>query len=117
MMGIYRPETPIQWNWIELSGPDARDFLHRVTTVHVNALQEAEGSSGCLLSAQGKIRAWFTLWNLHENSYAFELDGGAAGAWKQGLLAALDQYTFAEKMTLTDRASQLECRWVLGDPS
>lgn len=104
----------IHWSWVTLCGRDARDFLHRLTTVHVNALEVGQGAPGFFLNAQGKIRAYFTLWRFGDEDYAFELDAGATGAWKQELLAAIDQYTFAEKFTLSD-VTALECRWVFAE--
>lgn len=115
MTQIFRPtasSSSVQWNWFTLIGPDAQDFLHRVTTAHVRALPVGKGSPGCFLNAQGKIRAYFTLWNFDADSYAFEFDAGASGKWKNDLLAAVDQYTFAEKMTLTDATPQLESCWI-----
>jgi folate-binding protein YgfZ len=106
----------VQWSWVTLSGTDAQDFLHRVTTVHVNMLQIGTGSPGCFLTPQGKIRAFFTLWNFAPGDYAFEFEAGASGHWKQELVAAIDQYTFAEKIVLTD-ITALECRWILAELS
>jgi folate-binding protein YgfZ len=103
--------------WVTLSGPDAQDFLHRLTTVHVRDLRVGQGAPGFFLTAQGKIRSYFTLWNFGPSDYAFELDPGQGGKWKTELLAAIDQYTFAEKITVTDVASALECRWILDDPA
>jgi len=107
--------APPNWSWISITGPDARDFLHRLTTVHVNALQPGQGSSGFFLTAQGKIRAYFTLWNYGPQDYAFEFDPGQTGEWKTHLLTAIDQYTFAEKFVLTD-AKELEARWLFPRP-
>lgn len=102
------------WSWVTLTGRDGRDFLHRLTTVNVNALQIGQGSPGFFLNAQGKIRAYFTLWRFGVDDYAFELDAGSTGHWKTELLAAIDQYTFAEKFTIAD-ISQLESRWIFAE--
>jgi folate-binding protein YgfZ len=113
MIFQYRPTSPVQWNWTPLAGPDARDFLHRVTTVNVRDLSPGEGAPGFFLSAQGRVRAWFRLWCYGQDEFAFEYDAGPDGRWKRELLAAIDQYTFAERMQLTDLGDQLECRWLL----
>ena len=105
-----------KWNWVTLSGQDARDFLHRLTTVHVNALEMGQGSPGFFLNPQGKVRAYFTLWHFGVQSFAFELDAGADGRWKKELLSAIDQYTFAEKIQVDD-VTALETRWILAEPS
>src|SRR4051794_10860791 len=106
---ITQESSPVRWNWMTLIGPDAQDFLHRVTTVNAKALSPGEGASGCFLTAQGKIRAYFKLWHFDASSFAFEFDAGATSKWKNDLLAAIDQYTFSEKMTVTDLAGKLDC--------
>lgn len=119
MVSIFNPvqssvSAPFHWSWATLTGPDALDFLHRITTVNTQAMQTGQGAKGCLLNAQGKIRAFFTLWNYGEGEYGFEFDAGNADHWKTGLFTAIDQYTFAEKITLTD-VTGLESRWIFAD--
>ena len=112
MVQIFKPKlqaSPIHPTWITLSGPDAKDFLHRLTTVNLKTLGLGRGAQGCFLNPQGKIRSIFTLWNMGPDQYAFEMDAGRENAWKTSLLAAIDQFTFAEKMTLTDHTSQKDC--------
>lgn len=103
--------------WITLSGPDTQDFLHRLTTADVRHLEIGRGTAGCFLNAQGKTRASFMLWRYGEAEFAFELDAGRDGHWRKELLTAIDQYTFAEKMTLTDvtGGAGLECRWIFSE--
>lgn len=110
-MRIYTPGQDYQWNWISLIGPDARDFLHRLTTIDVKNLKIGQGASGCFLSAQGQIRAYFSLWNYRPDEYAFEFAAGQAGKWKKSLLATIDQFTFAEKIILAP-VPELDCRWL-----
>ena len=93
----------------------AQDFLHRLTTVHVKALPPDSGAPGCFLTAQGKIRVYFTLWNIGPQEYAFEFDAGSSGKWKTELLSVIDQFTFAEKMTLKDQTPELEYRWIFAN--
>ncbi len=95
-------------------GPDAQEFLHRLTTVHVRALQVGQGEAGCFLSAQGKIRAHFLLWRYGDQEFGFEIDSGADQGAKQGLLAIIDQFTFGEKFALKE-VTELECRWLFAD--
>jgi folate-binding protein YgfZ len=107
----YSPSAPHAWHWIRFRGPDAEDFLHRISTVNVRALQPGQGAPGCLLSAQGRIRAYFHLWCLASGEYAFEVPGGKDDHWKKELLTAIDQYTFAEKVQLEE--TTLATRWIL----
>lgn len=106
---IYSPQAVVpgssqefQWSWLVLEGPDAQDFLHRLTTVHVKALTEGKGSPGCFLTPQGKIRSFFYLWRIGPTEYAFEFDPGNAEHWKTQLLTVIDQYTFGEKIQIRD---------------
>jgi folate-binding protein YgfZ len=92
-------------------GPDAKDFLHRLTTVHVKNLKVGQGARGFFLNPQGKIRVYFNLWNFGPDEYAFELDSGASGKWKNDLLSLIDQYHFGEKFNLAD-VSTLESKWI-----
>lgn len=123
MIHLFDPtaQSGTQWSWLTISGRDARDFLHRLTTVHVNALQVGQGAPGFFLSSQGKVRAYFSLWRFGEEDFAFEFDAGSGhGQWKKELLATIDQYTFAEKFALADLSelgsgSPLSSRWLLAD--
>lgn len=108
-------QSPTQWNWISLTGPDSTDFLHRLTTVNVRNLDEGQGAPGCFLSSLGKIRVYFHLWKEDPQSFGFELDGGSSGKWKNDLLAVIDQYTFGEKISITDPAETLGWAWLFLD--
>jgi folate-binding protein YgfZ len=104
--------------WLSLEGPDARDFLHRLTTARAHALNPGEGTPAAFLNATGKIRAVFTLWCLEENHFGLEVPAGAADEFHRELLAAIDQYTFAEKMILTDVPSEkLATAWIFAPPA
>lgn len=118
MTQIYRPESPIQWGWIALKGPDAADFLHRLTTVHVKALQPGEGTPGFFLNAQGKMRAYFYLWMISREEFFFELDAGSSGKWKQELLSIVEQFHFGEKFVVdAGDAGDRVCAWIFADAS
>src|SRR5688500_16468223 len=103
--------NPTAWHWVSLIGPDARDFLHRVTTANAKILATGEGAPGFFLTPQGKVRAAFSLWCYGPDEFAFEFSSGDSGRWKNELFAAIDQFTFAERMTLAD-VTELECRWI-----
>lgn len=72
-------------------GPDARDFLHRLSTVDARGLEPGQGKPGFFLNPQGKIRAYFNLWCYGAEEFAFEFAAGETGRWKQELLALIDQ--------------------------
>jgi tRNA-modifying protein YgfZ len=111
MSQIYHPVDPVHWSWVRFEGPDAQDFLHRLTTVDAKHLALGQGAQGCFLNPQGKVRAYFTLWYLAPEEFAFEFDAGREDHWKLELLAVIDQFTFAEKVSIQP-ATDLKCLWV-----
>ena len=114
MPKIFAEASPIAWNWISLKGPDAQDFLHRLTSVNTRAMDVGTGSRGFFLTPMGKIRADFTLWNLAPQEYAFEFDAGAGDKWKSELLATIDQFTFSEQITILP-VSGFSAVWIFLD--
>jgi folate-binding protein YgfZ len=110
-MRIYSPSAPIQWSWVTLAGPDAKDFLQRLTTVNTRDMEVGQGAPGFFLNAQGKVKAYFHLWNYASGEYAFEFDAGNGMHWKQELIKTVDAFTFAEKQTLID-VTALQSLWI-----
>ena len=88
---LFEPKKYLNWTLQEFSGPDARDFLHRLTTVNLHRLGQGDGSPGFFLTAVGKIRAYFFLGCTGEDAFVFEFDAGRDGAWAGGLAQAIDQ--------------------------
>ncbi|MGK5086544.1 hypothetical protein WDW86_03220 [Bdellovibrionota bacterium FG-2] len=113
MPKYFVPQGPIQWSWVELAGPDARDFLHRMSTSHVKGLQPGQGCTSCFLNAKGHIQAYFWLWCLAPERFAFEFDAGSDSSWKTGLLNFIERHHFSEQMELRDSAP--EPVWILGE--
>lgn len=109
---------PFSWTWVSLEGPDAQDFLQRLTTVAAGGLMQGSGTPGCWLNAQGKFRAFFHLWRYSDEGFAFEFEAGVDRRWNSELLQAIDQYTFAEKMTVTEASARgaLDCAWIFPFP-
>jgi folate-binding protein YgfZ len=101
------------WSRISLKGPDAADFLHRLTTINVKQMKPGDGRPGFFLTPQGKVRAYFWLWLLSPGEFVFELDPGFDGQWKKNLLSFIDQFHFAEKFEVTEDA--LKSRWIFPD--
>lgn len=109
----------ISWASRVLSGPDSRDFLHRITTLDVKHLRPGAASSwGFILTPVGRIRSAFHLTCLGPDSFLFEYDSGRDGLWDQALTEAVDQYTFSERQTLgapQGMGPEMACRWILGE--
>lgn len=100
MLKVFRPKTV----WFKLEGPDARDFLHRLTTVDFRNQQVTEvvGKQGLFLTPQGKISAYFRVWNEpgNPNSFDFEIPVGSASDWPSAFEQVIDQFTFGENFTI-----------------
>ncbi len=114
---IFSLSSSQQWGKIRLHGPDARDFLHRITTARARAMDPGQGTWASILTAQGKIRGHFVLWCEEENSFSLEFTPLADQSHQRKLLEAIDQFTFAEKMTLETSLSTTEAvpHWIRFD--
>ncbi len=101
----------------EMTGKDARDFLHRLTTANVRDLEPGRLASGFFLNPQGKARAGFRIAARGEESFYLEVEGGEDSQWRDALLAVMDQFTFAEKYELRELSSKggLRTAWLFGD--
>jgi folate-binding protein YgfZ len=93
------------WSRVRVTGPDARDYLHRMTTAQVKHLRPGQITSGCFLTAQGKVRAAFSLACTEANTFTLELDAGRDEAWKKALLEVIEQFHFAEAFETVDASS------------
>lgn len=87
-----------------LEGPDARDFLHRLTTADARHLAPGESAPTCFLTAQGKLEAYFVL--TCESPTRFRLDVPCTPGKPEltKLKSVIDRYTFAENFQLTEIA-------------
>jgi folate-binding protein YgfZ len=86
---------------LEVSGPDAAAFLHRLLANTVRTLAAGEGNQNLLLTSKGKVSFAFDLAVGHER-ILLSLPPGAAPAMQ----SALDTYHFSEKVTLRDVSTE-----------
>jgi folate-binding protein YgfZ len=84
------------WSFTYFQGKDARDLLHRISTLNVRSLEPGTGSLGFILNPQAKIEAYFYLWCLEEGLFAFEIESRGEQDGLQALKKVVDRYTFAE---------------------
>lgn len=89
-----------QWVWQKFDGPDASDFLHRLSTVDMKRLSTGTGAHGLFLGATGKILFRFYIWKTGSQAYAFEYDGGTNATRVQTLTDLIERYRFSERLTL-----------------
>jgi|SRR5688572_3760208 len=92
---------------VRVTGADAADFLHRLLANHVRSLRPGEGNANLLLSPKGKVLFDFELAR-HAEHFELSTPPGRAAS----LVAALERYHFAEKLTIADTSADhapLEC--------
>lgn len=109
---VFYPRTTSLYS---MQGRDARDFLHRLTTVNVRDMKTGDFKPGFFLTPQGKIRAHFRLACLAEDSFLLEIEGGRDGVWEKELLAVVDQFTFAEEFRLEEK-TEVKNVWIFALP-
>ncbi|MCM0607119.1 MAG: hypothetical protein KA715_13600 [Xanthomonadaceae bacterium] len=111
---LFKPKNSnqVHWSALRVNGVDARDFLHRMTTVNMRELEVGKAAEGLLLTPQGKIQAYFYLSCLREGEYVLECDAGANGFWLRNLKEKLEFYHFGEKIEFTVLIGEYE--WRLG---
>src|SRR4051812_35437409 len=107
MSQFFRPAQPektpaegLGWAWTDIQGPDARDFLHRLTTVDVKSLQPGGEARGFFLNPQGRIECSFLLACMAPDHFAFEYESGEGGRERARLTEWIERFHFAEKFSL-----------------
>lgn len=86
---------------VEVSGPDAPAFLHRLLANDVRNVAVGHGNRNLLLSSKGKVLFDFDLFRL-EDRLVLSLPPGRSTA----MIAALDMYLFSEKVVLSDTSEE-----------
>jgi folate-binding protein YgfZ len=96
------PKAPTTRALFRMEGPDARDFLHRLTTSDARNLEPGQAVPACFLNAQGKIDSYFNL--ACEGPSLFWLDVECTDGKMEAarLREVIDRYTFAENFQLTE---------------
>lgn len=93
------------WQAIEITGPDARDFLHRLTSANFMRLEPGEFTPGTLLSSTGKIQLYFKALMLENARYLLLLPPQSAGDAAQNSAQigydAFERLHFRENLVIT----------------
>jgi folate-binding protein YgfZ len=100
--------TAAPYAWIDVQGPDAADFLHRLCSQDILGLADGELRPAAFLSPKGKLVATAYLGRRGE-SVRIEVQSGQADA----LAALLDRYHFSERLTI-QRPEGVVCTEWLG---
>ncbi len=101
--------------WFDLRGPDAADFLKRLSTVDPDRIEIGSGTSCAFLAPSGKFESFFILWKLDDEAFGLEFDD-PSGEQSSRLLHFVNRFTFGEKLALTTLSSeQFEGRIFMGE--
>jgi len=98
---------------LEISGPEAAAFLHRLLANDVRALGVGAGQRNLLLDAKGKVLFEFELYRVEEARFVLSVPPGRCAA----LQAALERYHFSEKIAFADQSADYAPLLVLGPQS
>lgn len=87
---------------LEVKGPEAGVFLHRLTANDVRGLGVGERNHNLLLTGKGKVQHTFDVLRVNEESYLLSCPPGTVEALTQGL----DMYHFTEDLEMVDRSGE-----------
>lgn len=116
---IYPAQNSLTLGWLEVSGPDALDFLQRLTTVNFKKVRPTPGElplgyPGAILDAQGKVQVFFWTWRLEEDRFLFEVEAGATV-----LADLLERFHFSERIQIRpvfeEKGSRLSTYWAISN--
>lgn len=86
-----------------VTGPDARDFLHRMTTNDILGLGTRRGARAALLDINGRMLADLHAWVLDEETVLVETDAQTCDT----LIATLEKYIIMEQVEVEDARGRL----------
>jgi folate-binding protein YgfZ len=96
--------------FLRVAGPDATDFLHRITSQDIKSLKDGDAKGCALLNSDGTIVSLFDILKFEEG-YLFVIDENLKEKTQQGL----EKLHFAEDLKVEDLSSQMKFLSVQGD--
>src|SRR3990172_6387428 len=84
------------WQALEIKGPDAKDFLQRMTTVDFRNFPAGHHASGTLLQATGKIILFFHVLRAADEEYHLLGPPAENNAASVAAANALEKFHFLE---------------------
>jgi len=94
---------------IAVRGPDAGDFLHRLSSQDCTGMAVGHGAPACFLTGKGKLLFDVRIWRPEPETFLIEVDRHRCAA----LLELLDRFLFAEKIEFDD-LTRLSCIAIVG---
>ncbi len=89
---------------VSVVGPDAADFLHRMSTVDIKKLVVGQIVYGAFLTGKGTTIALGLFWRMAEQDFKILVSPPQKG----GLLEHLDKFHFAESLELKDSSEDFD---------
>ena len=77
-------------------GGESADLLHRVTSQDTRGMEVGAGAPACVLTAKGKLLAFFELFRVGEDCFVVEIDRSRV----EGLRGLIDRFIFTEQVEL-----------------
>lgn len=100
----YRPNRAV----ISIVGPDARDFLQRMSTNDMGLLNLKQGVQTCFLNNKGRIFDYVTVFMREVENYVLVSSFAQAAL----LLDWLEQFHFVENFSM--EVAEHACEWLIG---
>jgi folate-binding protein YgfZ len=100
-----------QFNVLDVEGPDAASFLHRLSTNHITNLDLRDACLTTFLDQKGRLVALAYVFRPDQN----KLQIITPYASSKSLAEWLDQYLFTEEVTLSDNSDRHALAWVIGN--
>src|SRR4051812_3620857 len=95
------------WQCVEIKGPDAQDFLQRLTTVDFKRLPEKSFTPGTLLNPTGKVQLYFKALHLARGHYLLLVPPSSPEASSaQVAYETFERMYFRENLTLAPLPTQ-----------
>ncbi|NBT58160.1 hypothetical protein EBT16_05185, partial [bacterium] len=91
------------WGVIEISGPDALDYLQRMSSANVKSLEVQSSTPGTFLTGKGTLVAMGTFWRPDSQRFLFTVSPNLI----EKTLAHLEMFHFQEKLEIKNRTSDL----------
>ncbi len=103
------------WSWIDATGKDFGDLLHRIATADFRKITVGKQLPSFLLTASGKIQTQWTTLCTGAESWVLGFEEREGFQAKKRFLDTLEFYTFAEKYRMEPPSNEHQTLWTLGN--
>lgn len=100
MRGEFTPTDYFNLSQITMRGPDAADFLERMSSCSIPSLTTGNGSVGFFLDPSGFNQSYFFLWRLSLDHFEFLVPDTKTRSAATACLAYIDRFHFGERFEL-----------------